>query len=564
MKKALLSLSLPLLLAACNDPMSGFEPKPAGPVNVTVMALNDFHGNLEATGFAGVKVPDPKDPAKTVSLPAGGVELIGGYLEQERAKNPNVLFVGAGDLIGASPVTSSLLRDEPTVIALSKMGMKASSLGNHEFDQGLKELQRMQNGGCDSNDTSKACKFQNPYPGADFKWLGANVVDKTSGKPVFAPYLVEKVAGVKIAFIGAVLKDTPSIVSPSGISTLNFLDEAESINKYVPELKKQGVDAMIVLIHQGGETENGRGVCETFKGPIVDIVNKLDPAISAVVSGHTHQAYNCTVNGRTVIEGDFYGHMLQRLDLTVTPSTGKVDVRAMNVLMDSRSLPKNAAMTEIVNRARSLTEAVKQVPVGTIATSQISRASNAAGESALGDVIADAMLEGTKAQGTQIAFMNPGGIRADLNASQAGNTVTYGDLFAVQPFGNAMTVLELTGAQIKALLEEQFDNAGVAGQTKVLQVSGGFTYSYDSTAARGSRVNASSIKLNGTVLDAAKTYRVVTNSFLAGGGDAFSTFTKGTNVIQMPNVVDIDVFVAYVKAHPGLVGGAQNRITRTK
>ena len=174
------------------------------------------------------------------------------------------------------------------------------------------------------------------------------------------------------------------------------------------------------------------------------------------------------------------------------------------------------------------------------------------------------MLEGTKAQSTQIAFMNPGGIRADLNASQAGNTVSYGDLFAVQPFGNAMTVLDLTGAQIKALLEEQFDNAGVPTQTKVLQVSGGLTYSYDSTAARGSRVDAGSIKLNGTVLDAAKTYRVVTNSFLAGGGDAFSTFTKGTNVVQMPNLVDIDVFVAYVKAHPGLAGGAQNRITRTK
>lgn len=213
------------------------------------------------------------------------------------------------------------------------------------------------------------------------------------------------------------------------------------------------------------------------------------------------------MNGRPVIQGDYYGHLLQRLDLTFTPATlsapKHVDVQAMNVLMDTRSLPKDAEMTSLVSKAKDLTNAVKQSPVGTINRDKISRTQNAAGESALGDLIADVMLSGTQAQGTQIAFMNPGGIRADLVASQANNTVTYGDLFAVQPFGNTMTVMDLTGAQIKALLEEQFDNNNVAGQTKVLQVSNGFTYSYDSTAPKGSRIDASSIKLNGAVVNAA-------------------------------------------------------------
>ncbi len=562
MKNIFAALSLTLLLAACNDSKST-PAKSSTPVNVTVLGLNDFHGNLEATNF---KIPDPADATKQIPILAGGAELIGGYVQQEKTKNPNQLFVGAGDLIGASPVTSSLLRDEPTVLALSQMGMKVSSLGNHEFDQGLKELKRMQNGGCDSNDTSKACKFQNPYPGASFKWLGANVVDKTTGKTAFDPYEIETVGNVKIAFIGAVLKGTPNIVSPNGIATLNFLDEAESINKYVPELKAKGVDAIIVLIHQGGAAKDGYAVpaCGTLTGDIVDIVNRLDPAVNAVISGHTHQGYNCVVNGRTVIQGDFYGHLLQRLDLTITPSSKKVEVRAMNVLMDSRTLPKDPAMTTLVTHAKALTDAVKQAPVGTIATASISRTNNAAGESALGDMIADSMLAGTAAQNTQIAFMNPGGLRADLIASGAGNSVTYGDLYAVQPFGNNMTVMDMTGAQIKAMLEEQFDNGGTVGATKVLQISKGLTYSYDSTAAKGSRIDASSLKLNGTVLDPAKNYRIVTNSFLAGGGDGFTTFKSGINVLQLPNVVDIDVFVAYIKANPGVAGGAQNRITKTK
>lgn len=559
MKKNLALIGLTLTLSSCSL---------IGPAttDVTVIGLNDFHGNLEPTSFAGVMVPDPKDPTKQVRLTTGGIEVIGGYLDAERTKQKNLVFVGAGDLIGASPITSSLLRDEPTTIGLSKLGMKFSSLGNHEFDQGLKELQRMQNGGCDSNDLSKACKFVNPYPGATFKWLGANVVDKTTGKPVFPAYEIETVNGAKIAFIGAVTKTTPTIVSPEGVASLNFLDEAESVNKYVPELKAQGVDAIIMLIHEGGVSKDGfdKPACGTLTGPITDIVNRLDPRVDAVISGHTHQGYNCVVNGRTVIQGDFYGHLLQRLDMTIDRRQHRVlNIRAANVVMDPRSTTKNAEMTALVAKAKQLTDAVKSTPVGTLATAAILRANNDAGESALGDLIADSQLAATKDKGAVIAFMNPGGIRADLQATAANNTATFGDLYAVQPFGNTLVVMDLTGAQIKELLEQQFENPA-AGQNRILQVSQGFTYSYDSTAAKGSKVDPASIKLNGTVLDPAKTYRVTMNSFLATGGDNFTTFKNGINVLQLPNLVDVEAFSAYLKANAGLAGGKQDRIVKSR
>ena len=560
MKRNLLLIGAALSLSSCS---TLFGP---ATTNVTVIGLNDFHGNLEPTNFAGVTVPAPADPAKQLSLRTGGVEVIGGYLDQERAKTPNLIFVGAGDLIGASPVTSSLLRDEPSVIALSKLGMRASSLGNHEFDQGLKELLRMQNGGCDSNAPDKACKFQNPYPAAGFQWLGANVVDRASGKPVFAPYSIQEVGGAKIAFIGAVTKTTPTIVSPDGVASLSFLDEAASVNRYVPEIKAKGADAIILLIHEGGASKDGfdQPACGTLTGPITDIVNRLDPAVSAVISGHTHQGYNCTINGRVVIQGDFYGHLLQRLDMTVDKRANRVTaIRAANVVMDPRSTPRNAAMTELVARAKTLTDAVKQTPLGTVASASILRAANAAGESALGDLIADSQLAATADRGAVIAFMNPGGIRADLNATGGGTTVTFGDAYAVQPFGNTLVVMDLTGAQIKALLEQQFDNPN-PGSNRILQVSKGFTYSYDSTAAKGSRVDASSIKVNGAALDPARTYRVTMNSFLSTGGDTFSTFKEGVNVLQLPNLVDVDALAAYIKANPGVAGGAQDRIIKVK
>ena len=574
MKKSLMLVSLALGLSACN--MLG-----NGPVNVTVLGLNDFHGNLVPTGFAGIKVPAPTaaNPAATANLPAGGAEIIGGYVSSVRSANPDTLLVGGGDLIGASPVISSLLRDEPSVIALSKMGMSVSALGNHEFDQGLKELLRMQKGGCDSNDAAKACKFDAAYPGASFQWLGANVMDRATGKPLAdlpAYKIVTSASGVRVAFVGAVTKTTPTIVSPSGVSTLNFADEADSVNKFIPEIKAQGVDAIILLIHEGGTAKDPYNTagCTSLSGNVVDIAKRVDPAVSAIVSGHTHQGYNCLVpdpagNNRIVLQGDFYGHLLQRLDMQIDKASHKVlSIKASNVVMDASTgstIAKDPGQGTLVARARSLTDAVKNTVVAKISVPQILRATNDAGESALGDVIADSQLAATRDAATGnavIALMNPGGIRADLPDSTSikpDNSINFGDAFTVQPFGNTLTTFTLTGAQLKAVLEQQFDNPA-AGSNRILQISSGLKYSWTASAAAGSRV--SDLTLGGAAIDPAAKYRVTVNSFLADGGDGFTVFKDGTERLLQPNLVDVDAFQSFLKANAPVAPGPQNRITK--
>lgn len=572
MKNPLMLVTLALGLSACN--MMG-----SGPVNVTVLGLNDFHGNLVPTGFSGVKVPAPTaaNPAATANLSAGGAEIIGGYVNSVRSANPDTLLVGGGDLIGASPVISSLLRDEPSIVALSKMGMSVSALGNHEFDQGLKELLRMQNGGCDSNAPQLACKFDPVYAGASFQYLGANVVDKTSGKPVFPAYkILTTASGVRIAFVGAVTKTTPTIVSPSGVSTLNFLDEADSINKYVPEIKAQGVDAIFVVIHEGGTAKDLYNVagCTSLTGNIIDIAKRIDPAVNAIISGHTHQGYNCLVpdpagNNRIVLQGDFYGHLLQRIDMQVDKANHKVlSIKAQNVVMDASAtttIAKDPTETGIVTKAKGLTDAVKNTVVAKIAAPQILRANNEALESALGDLIADSQLAATKGPDSGaavIALMNPGGVRADLPDStniKPDNSITYGDAFTVQPFGNVLVTVTLTGAQLKAVLEQQFDNPA-AGQNRVLSVSAGFKYTWTASAAAGSRV--SDMTLNGTAIDPAGKYRVTLNNFLADGGDGFTVLKDGTDRLLQPNLGDVDAFQAFLKANAPVAAPTLDRITK--
>lgn len=586
---SLLLLSSALLLSACTTTPTAKTPEP---VDVVVMGLNDFHGNLEPTSFNKI---DPADATKTVPIKAGGIEAIAAELNDARAKNPNVIFVGGGDLIGASPITSGLLRDEPAVYALNEMGMKVSALGNHEFDQGLDELFRMQNGGCESNDKTKACKFDPNYKGATFKWIGANVEYKApvAGKTMpFAPYSIQEIGGARIAFVGAVTKSTPGIVSPEGVAMLNFTDEADAVNKYIPEIKKLNPDAIVMLIHEGGEIVRtdaaGNKINENVnystvgckvlneKSPIVQIAKRVDPSVSAIISGHSHQGYNCLVpdpNGkdRIVIQGDFYGHLLQRLDLTVDKANHKVQkVSAGNLVVDYTAREKAGSldfrMTQIVATANSKVATIKNQPVANLGAPQIQRGlSNARNtESALGDVIADALLAAGKPQGAQIGLMNPGGIRADLpDATQIkpGNAVNFGDVFAVHPFGNTTTVLSLTGQQLKDLLEQQWSGGNAAPAIKLLQISEGFSYSYTLSNPDGQRINIADIKLNGQPIDAAAKYRIVTNNFLAAGGDNFTVFKNATDVVQLPNLADTDVLSNYLKANgPSLTNTVKGRI----
>ncbi|WP_278914073.1 bifunctional metallophosphatase/5'-nucleotidase [Deinococcus wulumuqiensis] len=546
MKNNLLLIGAALTLSSCS--------MVAGPAtqDVTVIGVNDLHGNLLPTSF---RVPDPADRTKTLTVQAGGIEAIGGVLDEARKANPNTIFVGVGDMTGASPLVSALLRDEPTIKALSDLGMSVNVVGNHEFDYGVQELGRFQKGGCASNAPEKACVFDKTFAGAGFTYLAANVKN-SAGQNVLPAYKIVQSGGARIAFVGAVLQATPTVVAPSGVAGLKFEEEAASINAVIPDIKAQKPDAIIALVHQGGTARDAFDVvdCKTLSGDIVKIAQTLDPAVGAIMTGHTHRGYNCTVAGpdgapRPVIQGDAYGHLLQRLDLQVDTRAHKLlAVKASNVVVNAATGPKNAAMTALVKRAQEMTDPLAKRQVATLGAEQISRAANAAGESPLGRVIADAQLAAASSPdkgGAVIAFMNPGGIRADLpvNVPNASKGVTYGDVFTVQPFGNVMMVVSLTGAQVKEALEQQFDNPA-PGQNRILQVSRGLTYTWDAAKPKGEKV--SDLKLGGVALDPAATYRVTMNNFLADGGDGFTVFAKGTE--RLGGAVDLDALQEYLKA----------------
>jgi 5'-nucleotidase len=516
-------------------------------IKVSLLAINDFHGNLLPSGF---RVPDPTDRTKTLTVQAGGVEAIATAVKEVRAKNPNTIVVGGGDLIGASPLVSSLLADEPSIEALSQIGMEVGALGNHELDKGAKELMRMQKGGCDAFDLSKACKFNSSFAGAKFQYIAANVIDKATGKTFLPPYFIRKVGNLEIAFIGAVLKETPTIVLPSGVAGLEFLDEADAVNKYIPELKAKGIETMVLLIHQGGTAKElyDQKECASLSGSIVDIVKRLDKAVDVVVSGHTHRGYQCRVDGRLVTQSDQYGHIMMQIDLSIDPKTKDViSATSDAIVVDSAKVAKDADMTSLVTKAKSMTDPIANQPIAKLGVEQITRDATPAGESALGDLIADSQLEATKSPeqgGAVIAFMNPGGIRAHLPPNPSvSKEVTYGDAFTVQPFGNSLVVLTLTGAQIKTMLEQQFENPA-ADQNRILQVSTGFAYAWDAKKPKGSKVLE--VSLNGAALDPAKSYRVTVNNFLADGGDNFVVLKEGKD--RVGGEVDLDALQLYLRA----------------
>lgn len=553
-----LSLLSAALLSACSsdDNPAPTQPLPAT-VEVKMLAFNDFHGNLKPNG--NVTVPDPADPSKTISVAAGGAEYLATWIKSLKAKNPNNVVVSAGDLIGASPLLSALFHDEPTIEAMNALGLDFNAVGNHEFDEGATELLRMQNGGCHPTD---GCQGKTSFAGANFKFLAANVVNETTGKPLFPAYLVKSFQGIKVAFIGMTLEGTPSIVTPTGVAGLKFLDEADTVNKLVPELKAQGIEAIVVLLHEGGAQTGLLNECKGVSGPIVDIVNRLDPAVDMLVSGHTHQAYNCEINGKLVSSAYQYGRVISEIDFTLDGKTRDVAKRKASNVVVSQDVAKDGLISQLIAKYEQLVAPLESRVVGKVAGA-LSRTVNAAGESVMGSVIADAQLAATSPAGfgaAKIAFMNPGGVRAELTPNAAGE-VTYGQLFTTQPFGNSLVTMTLTGAQIKELLEQQFVGHS-NGQTsnRILHVSKGFSYSWDSTRPAGQRVDAASIKLDGVVLDAQSNYRVTVNNYLATGGDKFVVLVQGKNTLGGKQ--DVDALEDYIKASSPLAVPALDRISK--
>ena len=532
------------LLAGCAT------PRPTAPVQVRVLAINDFHGNLRPAP-GGVRTSDPAQPGQMVTVPAGGAEHLATAVAELRAANPNHVFVAAGDLIGATPLLSALFRDEPTIESMNLMGLEASAVGNHEFDKGADELLRLQRGGCHP---SEGCKGPTTFKGASFQYLAASTVVRNTGRTLLPAYHVKRFQGIPVAFIGLTLEATPSIVVPAGVAGLEFRDEAETVNELVPVLRRQGIEAIVLLIHEGGVPSGGHNECPGISGPIVDIVKRLDKAVDLVVSGHTHRAYNCRIDGRLVTSGDKYGTIVTTIDLVLDPKSGDVASAIADNVIVRPTFAKDPRQTQLIETYERLAAPLARRVVGRIGAA-LPRDTNAAGASPLGQVVAAAQLAASRDAGAQVAFMNPGGIRAAL-ALPADGQLRYEDLFTVQPFYNNLVTLTLTGAQVLRLLERQWEQPS----PRILHVSQGFAYTWDAMRPVGQRVVPGSVRLNGQPLDPAAAYRVTVNSYLAGGGDNFVLLKQGRDA--RTGIMDVDALELFVKNNPLLVPGPLDRVLR--
>jgi 5'-nucleotidase len=527
------------------------------PIDVRILAINDFHGNLQPpTG--GIRIADPDDRTKKIAVPAGGSETMATVVKSLRDGHKNTAFVAAGDLIGASPFLSAMFHDEPTIESLSMMGLEIAAVGNHEFDEGKDELLRMQNGGCHPVDK---CQGPHPFTGATFHYLAASTIVKDTGKTLFPPYEIKTFDGIPVAFIGLTLKGTPGIISPASAAGLDFRDEAETVNAQVAELKAKGVEAIVVLIHEGGFPSGDYNECPGISGPIVDIVKKFDRAVDVVVSGHTHQPYVCEMDGRLVTSGDKFGTLVTAIDLKLDPTTRDViSARAENTIVRIGAYPKDAAQTTLLEAYDKVAAPIADRRAGSV-TATLSRMPNmTTGESVLGDIVADAQLTATRAEANGsavIALTNPGGIRTDITRKDDG-VVSYADLFASQPFRNQLVTLTLTGAQIKAALEQQWLDPN---RPRILQVSRGFSYSWNAAKPYGEHVVAASMTLNGARIEPTAAYRVTINNYLALGGDGFTALKDGT--APQFGVYDVDALFAYFVGRSPIAPAPPDRITRT-
>jgi 5'-nucleotidase len=589
------SRSLLRLLAAGAVAASGFAAaavpadasKAPTTVPVRLLALNDFHGNLEPpTGSSGRMVDENGN-----TVDAGGAAYIAAHMKALTDKN--TIPVAQGDLIGASPLISAAYHDEPSVEFMGKLGLKVAAVGNHEFDEGYTELRRIMQGGCHPVD---GCSPAGSWKGAQYDYVGANVLfknpnEKTDalaalgqepaavkklladwGVPALPPVSIKWMNGVPIGFIGLVTQTTPNIVTAEGIKDLKFVDEVKAANVASKLLKLVGVRAQVALVHEGDQADATKSpdTCSITPGAGSRIATQADPEIDVILSGHSHSAYLCKVkdpagHDRLFSQGGSFGRVITQVDLKVDTRTRDIDrasVVADNHIV-TRTIAPDPEISAFVKTWKDRVAPVANKAVGTI-TADITNAPAPSGESALGDLIADAQLAGTKTGGNaQIALMNPGGVRASLSfagsaVGEGDGVVTYGEAFTVQPFNNLMQVVTLTGAQLKTILEQQF-TGGPNNQafTKILQPSANFTYTYSSGAAWGSRV--SNMKIDGTPVTDTQSIRVAANNFLVGGGDAFLGFTAGTDLWSGP--LDIDAFVDHLGRNNPIAPPATNRIT---
>ena len=565
----------------------GGDGKKDNDTRVQLLAFNDFHGHVEPNTPGTIQVGQTKNPATGAvvnqTVPAGGAEYLATHVKALRTTNTNTITVGAGDLIGASPLMSGLFHDEPAIEALNVVGLDVSGVGNHEFDEGLVELYRMMNGGCHPVD---GCQDGDPFFGAAFGYLAANVFFAGTDDTILPPYEVRKVGNTKIAFIGMTLEGTPLIVTPSAIAGLEFRDEVETVNNLIANLKRNDIRTFVVLLHEGGfqnapfsNANAAQGLpgwaaidnCDNLQGAIVDIAKNISDEVDVIVSGHTHAQYICRganeIDGKLVTSAASFGRLVTDIDLVIDHESKQVKSKTARNVIVTQNVPRDSAVTAILDHYRTIANPIANRVVGSITQTLLSTRDaggdpDGDGEAPLGNVVADAQLEATAPTdfgGAVIAFMNPGGIRAPIryetiSGGEQPGQVTYGELFTVQPFGNTLTVKTCTGAQIQALLEQQ------VFPSRILTVSRGFNYTWDMARPAGDKVINSTVTLNGNPLVDTQSYRMQMNSFLASGGDGFSVFNQCTN--QLGGEVDLDALVRYFQAHSPISPPAENRITR--
>ncbi|SOD64786.1 5'-nucleotidase [Streptomyces zhaozhouensis] len=531
-------------------------------VDLQVLALNDLHGALEPPGGSDGELLHQHEDGTTETIEAGGVEYLAGALAEAREGERRSVTVAAGDMVGATPLLSGLFHDEPTIEALNGLGLDYAGVGNHEFDEGYDELTRLQEGGCHPED---GCYTEDrTFEGSDFPYLAANVVDEDTGEPVMAPYAVENLRGVKVGFIGVTLEGTADIVTQEGIEGLEFLDEVETINHYTEVLERQGVHAVIALVHEGGypAAEAYNAECDVdggdLSGPIVEIAERTHAGVDALITGHTHQPYVCAVpdpegNDRLVTSAASNGRLFTELSMSYDRRSGDIvrtSVTGSNVAVDREREPVNE-MTELLDFWRELADPIANEPIGWISADIPGRGAGTP-EFPAGDLIADAQLAHARSldESTDLALMNPGGVRADLTYAASGDegdgVVTYGEGFTVQPFANTVNLLDLTGEQLLTVLTEQVSGENEESP-KILQPSEGFSYTLDLTASGADRIVADSVTVGGEPLDPSATYRVAVNSFLAGGGDGLPTLAEGTDPLVGED--DMTALAEYLTAH---------------
>ncbi len=491
------------------------KKRPPKPVEVQLLAINDFHGHFDPT-LSGT-ITRTGDPADRV--PAGGAAYLAAHIRNLRRRNKNTVFVAAGDLVGGSPLLSSLFHDEPTIELMNRLGLFVSAVGNHEFDEGQAELRRMQRGGCHPQD---GCRDGNGFAGAKFRYLAANVVKKRTGKRFFPPFAIRKIGGVKIGFIGMTTKATPSFLSPSAAAGLRFRGEALTANHYARILKKRGVNAIVVLLHEGGfairpdVSPNG---CPGLSGPIKDIVKHTTRDVDLFLTGHTHVAYNCIVDGRHVTSAGSYGRLITKVEMQIGRRSGEVQHVDTRNWVVGQDVPPAPDISTLINHYTRFAAPLRDRLVGRLAR-RAGRTKDPSGEMKMGNLVADAQRAAT---GATVAFVNPGVVRAGLPAG----TITYGRAFTTQPFGTTLVTLTMAGSQIHEMLRQQWCGRSAPN---ILQPSANVHYSWSRATAK-QMLNRScaaapdpiiDLTINGVPMEPNAAYRVTVNSSLANGGDRFS------------------------------------------